>query len=197
MKPLETIFGSKLRAKILGWLFTHSDERYYVRQLTSILKEDPTNIGRELIRLTEAGLLKARTEGRQKYYQANSGSPVFVEFCGIAAKSIGIGDRLRNAVSGVQDRISVAFIFGSFAEGRANLNSDIDLMIIGAITPDAISQALSGPQRELGREINAAVYPASEFRDKLAKGNHFINALMSMKKIFLIGTEHELNRLAQ
>lgn len=197
MKLLETIFGSKLRAKIIGWLFTHPDERYFVRQLTSILNDDPTNISRELVRLAEAGLLRARTEGRQKYYQADSSSPIFAELCGIAVKSIGIGDRLRTAVSGLQDRIDVAFVFGSFAEGRANLNSDIDLMIIGDITPDAISRALSLPQRELGREINTSVYPVTEFRDELAKGNHFINALMPMKKIFLIGSEHELNRLAQ
>ncbi len=197
MKLLETVFGSKLRAKIIGWLFTHPDERYFVRQLTSILNEDPTNISRELVRLAEAGLLKARTEGRQKYYQADSNSPVFAEFCGIAVKSIGIGDRLHAAVLSLREGISVAFVFGSFAEGRADLNSDIDLLIIGDISSDAISRALAVPQRELGREINAAVYPASEFRDKLAKGNHFINALMPMKKIFLIGTEHELNRLAQ
>lgn len=36
---------------MLGWLFSHPDERYFVRQLTALLKEDSTNISRELARL--------------------------------------------------------------------------------------------------------------------------------------------------
>jgi hypothetical protein len=48
---LETIFGSKLRVKALSWLFTHPDERFFVRQLTKLLKEDSTNLSRELARL--------------------------------------------------------------------------------------------------------------------------------------------------
>jgi len=36
---------------VLGWLFSHPDERYFVRQLTGLLKEDSTNISRELARL--------------------------------------------------------------------------------------------------------------------------------------------------
>ena len=29
----ERLFGSKLREKVLGWFFTHVDERFFVRQL--------------------------------------------------------------------------------------------------------------------------------------------------------------------
>ncbi len=76
---LETILGSKLRAKVLAWLFTHADNRYYVRQLTALLGEDSTNVSRELARLEKTGILVSTTEGKQKYYQANRESPVFKE----------------------------------------------------------------------------------------------------------------------
>jgi len=36
---LEELLGSKLRAKILGWLFSHSEERYFGRQLEELLDE--------------------------------------------------------------------------------------------------------------------------------------------------------------
>jgi len=36
---LEKLFGSRLRAKVIGWLFTHTDQRFFVRQITSLLKE--------------------------------------------------------------------------------------------------------------------------------------------------------------
>ena len=53
---LAELFGSKLRAKLLGWLLTHPDERFFVRQLASILGEDSTNISRELARLVRLAI---------------------------------------------------------------------------------------------------------------------------------------------
>ena len=40
------LFGSRLRARLIGWLLTHPDERFYVRQITGILGEDSTNASR-------------------------------------------------------------------------------------------------------------------------------------------------------
>jgi len=34
---LERLLGSGLRACVIGWLFTHPDERFYVRQLAALL----------------------------------------------------------------------------------------------------------------------------------------------------------------
>lgn len=54
---LEQLLGSRLRARAIGWLFTHPDERFYVRQLTDLLGEDSTNLSRELARLETIGIL--------------------------------------------------------------------------------------------------------------------------------------------
>lgn len=80
---LEMLFGSKLRAKILGRLYTRSGERYFVRQLAAVIGEDSTNVSRELGRLEQAGLLVSITEGRQKYYQADRKSPLFKDIRGL------------------------------------------------------------------------------------------------------------------
>ena len=74
---LETLFGSRLRLKVLGQLFTHPGDRYYVRQLAAVIGEDSTNVSRELAHLEQAGLLVSITEGRQKYYRADRKSPLF------------------------------------------------------------------------------------------------------------------------
>jgi hypothetical protein len=34
------LFGSRLRSRLLTWLFTHPDEDFYVRELEKTLKED-------------------------------------------------------------------------------------------------------------------------------------------------------------
>lgn len=194
---LATILGSKLRAKVLGWLFTHPDERYFVRQLTTLLGEDSTNVSRELARLEKTGVLILTTEGKQKYYQANKGSPVFNELHGLIVKTAGVADVLRMALAPAMERIKVAFIFGSIASRTEERTSDIDMMVIGETTFSEIVSLISPAQRTLGREINPVVYPASEFKQKIQENHHFLKTVLESDKIFLIGDEHELARLAE
>jgi len=193
---LDDLLGSRLRAKALGWLFTHPDERYFVRQLTGIIREDSTNLSRELARLARMGILTCQEEGRQKYYQVNRKSPVFEELRGLAIKTFAVADVLREALSPLTGSIRVAFVFGSFAEGRENAQSDIDLAIVGSTTLAEVSKALRQAEEQLRREINVTVYPDAEFRSKLEDGHHFVNSIHKAEKIFLIGDKDDLAGLA-
>jgi predicted nucleotidyltransferase len=175
----------------------HTDERYFVRQLTSLIKEDPTNVSRELARLARLGILESSREGRQKYYWVNRSSPFFQELRGLAIKTIGIRDVVRAQFKAISGRIKVAFIFGSFAEGRETPRSDIDIMVIGETTFAEVCDALRPAHEIIGREINPTVYPQKEFKAKLKSGHHFLKSILEAKKIFLMGDENELERLAK
>ncbi len=194
---LQTLIGSKLRAKVLGWLFTHPDERYFVRQLTKLLAEDSTNLSRELLRLEKTGILVSTQVGKQRYYQANRKSPVFNELHGLTVKTAGLADILRAALAPLANRIRLAFIFGSVAGGGEKRTSDIDLMVVGDVSFGDLVSYLSPAERTLGREINSVVYPESEFRQKLKQDHHFIQNVLHGEKISLIGNEDELRRLAE
>jgi len=193
---LDKLLGSKLRAKLLGWFMLHADERYFVRQLTSLIHEDPTNVSRELARLAGLGILESSREGRQKYYRVNHSSPVFRELRSLAIKTIGFSDAVRVQLRPLSDRIRVAFVFGSLAEERETARSDVDLMVIGEATFTEVCDALRPVHEIIGREINPTVYPHKEFRAKLKSGHHFLKSILRAKKIFLVGDEHELARLA-
>jgi len=193
---LETILGSKLRVKVLGWLFTHPDERYFVRQLTSLLREDSTNVSRELIRLEKTGVLVSTREGKQKYYQANRKSPIYDELHGLIVKTTGVVAVLRSALAPSAGRIKVAFVFGSIASGNEDRTSDIDVMVVGAISFGDVVSLLSSAEEKLGREINSVVSPISEFKQKVRDDHHFVKTVLEGEKIFLIGGEGELRRLA-
>lgn len=194
---LETILGSKLRGKVLGWLFTHPDERYFVRQLTSLLREDSTNVSRELIRLEKTGVLVSTKEGKQKYYQANRKSPIYNELHGLIVKTTGVADALHSALAPLADRIMVAFIFGSIASGNEDRASDIDVIVVGDISFGDIVSLLSSAEEKLGREINTVVYPIAEFKQKVRDDHHFVKTVLEGEKIFLIGDEDELARLVK
>ncbi len=192
---LETLLGSKLRAKILGWLFSHPDERYFVRQLTNLVKEDSTNVSRELARLEKTGILVAVNEGKQKYYQANRASPLFTELHGLIVKTVGVADVLRLALTPDAERIRVAFIFGSVASGAEGKRSDIDLMVIGSISFTDTVALLKEAEEKTSREVNPVVYPISEFKRKIHEDHHFISNVLEGEKIFLVGGENELAKL--
>jgi predicted nucleotidyltransferase len=194
---LETLLGSKLRAKVLGWLFTHPDERYFVRQLTTLVGEDSTNVSRELARMEKIDVLVSTTEGKQKYYQANRQSPLFNELHGLIVKTTGVVDVLRSALVPLADRIKVALIYGSVARGSEKRGSDIDILVIGDVTFAEVVDELHQAQEALGRETNPTVYPVAEFRAKLAANHYFLTDVLNGPKIFLIGDDNELSRLAK
>lgn len=129
------------------------------------------------------------------YYQANTASPVFAELKGLAVKTAGMVDVLREALTGLAERITVAFVHGSVALGTEQAGSDVDVMVVGAVTFSEIAAALRSAQERLGREVNPTVYTVREFREKLDAGHHFLTATVSAPKLFLIGGERELDRL--
>lgn len=193
---LDKLFGSKLRARILGWLFLHPDERYFGRQLAELLKEDSTNTSRELTRLTKMGILNCQTEGRQKYYQTNKNCPVFAELYGLVLKTSGLTDVLKDALMPLSKKIKSAFVYGSFASNSVKAGSDVDLMVIGSCSFGEVADAVAHTQDKLGREVNPSVYPADEFKKKVGAEHHFLKTVLAGSKIFLIGDEHELEGLA-
>jgi uncharacterized protein len=194
---LPDLLGSKLRAKVLGWLFTHADERFYVRQLTALLNLDSANLCRELARLEKMGLLIFTISGKQKYYQANQSSPIFNELHSLMVKTAGVADILRSALNSASQQIKVAFIFGSVANRTEDRASDIDVMIIGDVTFSDGVDLFSSAEKTLHREINPVVYPVEEFQQKIKSDAHFVKTVLEGEKIFLIGDENELNRLSQ
>ncbi len=194
---LEQLFSSKLRAKVVGWMFTHPDERFYVRQLTSLIHEDSTNISRELSRLLGLGILLGKQEGKQKFYTVNKKCPVYHELEGLILKTYGLVDVLRTILKSIENQISIAFIYGSFAKSTFNAASDIDVFIIGSVQFEKITRVLMDAQKTLGREINPTVFPEQEFTSKIKTSNHFIKRVIEDKKLFLIGDESELTRLVK
>ena len=92
---LEKIFGSRMRAKLLGWFFTHEEEVFFVRQIALILKEDPTNLSREMAKLEDLGIFISRREGNLKQFCVNRNCSFFKEMKGLVTKTVGIAGGIK------------------------------------------------------------------------------------------------------
>jgi len=188
---------SQTRQRILALLFSQPDVRFYQRRIIDAVGLGSGTVQRDLDRLSRSGVLTRSVEGRQVYFQANRHFPIFAELRGIVRKTFGVAQTLKEALESVAG-IRLAFIFGSVAAGTETSLSDVDVLVIGdRLSLTDVVPAIAEAQRELGREINPSVYPTREFCRKLAEGQHFVSNVVAGPKIFFIGDEHELTRLAQ
>jgi len=194
--PGTALFG-KIRRAVLSLLYARADEEFYIRQILRTIGAGHGSVLRELKRLAEAGILRRTARGRQVYYQANPDSPIFPELKSLIVKTAGIGDILLNALDPLAERIKIAFIFGSIAKGEETRRSDIDLLVIGDVSFMDVVTNLQIAQKNTGREINPTVYPLKEFKLKIETNQHFLATILDGPKLFLIGDENELGRLAK
>jgi predicted nucleotidyltransferase len=189
---LTNLLGSRLRAKLLGWLFSHPDERYFVRQLTGLLGEDSTNMSRELARLEKMGILVSTREGRQRYYRANKQCAIFSELCGLAIKTTGVTDVLRKALAPMSDQIRSAFVYGSMAKGTATSVSDVDLLVAGDLDETALHLAVTQAEQQLGRTVNYSLLSQTEFQRRRQEKKGFLARVLAGPMIVIIGSTHEI-----
>jgi len=189
------LFG-KVRRAILGLLFSHTRETFYLRQIVRASGYGLGPVQRELKLLADAGIIRRAVRGRQVYFQANPECPIFPELKSLMIKTTGIGDILRVALAPIAGQIKIAFIYGSLARGEEGPRSDIDLLVVGDSEYSDVVVKLQTAQQTLAREINPTVYPLSEFKAKVRANHHFLTSVLKSPKIYLIGDENELGRLA-
>ena len=143
----------------------------------------------------QLGLILTERRANAIYYRANVDHFLFPELKRIILKTEAVGDKLREALSALDD-IRAAFIYGSTARGTELASSDIDLMIIGDVDLEALDAAIDRIEEELGRTVNYTLFDVEEWRERVAQGHAFVTDVLTHEKIFLIGDEDELSALA-
>ena len=176
---------SELRRKVLTFFYVNREARVYVRQLSAALDADSTNLSRELTRLAHEGFLSAEREGRQLYYSVNHAYPYLKPVFALLQGSVGIEPTLKKALQLVNG-IESAWIFGSFAKGEADANSDIDLLIVGRPDQARLSREIRKTEKALHREVSYTVFTPEELKRRIARHDPFVMDIWNGKRIGLI-----------
>jgi len=195
MNNLSEILSSRTRAEIFRLLFGIADEELHVRELQRRSGLNDSTIRQELRKLVRLELVKGRKDSNRVYYTANRSNPLYPELRSLVLKTVGLVDILRAVLQ--DNRIQMAFVFGSIAEGKETVDSDVDLFIIGNLGLRTVSKLLSGPSMKIGREINPHVMNAKEFRNRIETGEHFISSVIESQKLFIIGSENDLKTMGR
>lgn len=193
-QSLASVLLPEYRRRVLGLLLLRPEQSMHGREVARRTGLPAGTITRELTKLAEVGLLRREKRGNQQVYSADTSSPVYTELASILRKTSGLADVLAQALEPAAPLLSAAFVFGSMARGSESAGSDIDLMLIGELTFGQAVELLYPAQGELAREINPKVFSPAEF-SALAATDPFLRDILAKPKIFLIGNDHELEKL--
>jgi len=179
---------TKTQQKVIGLLFGKPDTSFYLNEIVRLAGMGKGTIKRELVKMTQAGLLTVKRIGNQTHYQANPVSSIYNELVSISRKTFGLADVIHQALQPMFSSIQSAFIYGSIAKGEDAAKSDIDLMIIGNdVAYTDLMNLLIPIEKELQRPINPSIYSLIDFKKKLDEKNSFLTRVMEQEKIKIIG----------
>jgi len=184
---------SRVQLRVLHLLFGNPDRSFHASEIIRLAESGSGSVQRELEKLTKAGIAVSTVSGNRKLYQANRQSPIFRELHGIILKTVGLADPIRKALKPFGARIAFAFVYGSIARGTDTAKSDIDLMILGEnLSYGDIFSAMHKAERQVLRPINPNLMTVAEWKQKIGEKNAFVANVRKQPKIFVVGTDHEL-----
>jgi len=193
MNRLAELLSSRARSEIFRLLFSGRQEELHGREIQRRSGLNDSTIRQELRKLVRLDLVWRRKESNRVYYRAKTENPLYPEIRNLVLKTSGLADVLKSALR--DQRIHVAFVFGSIASGEEKVRSDVDLMVIGNLGLRDLSKLLSGVAEKIGREINPHVLHDDEFRRRIQANEHFVSTIMRGPKIFIIGSQYELEAM--
>ena len=97
--------------------FFNPNTRSYLRELAKEFGASTNSVREELNQLKKTGLLESEKDGRQVYYQANTGHPLFPELKSMVSKVMGLDQVIDGIVNRLGD-LELAFLLDDYAEGK-------------------------------------------------------------------------------
>ncbi|GAK29084.1 nucleotidyltransferase domain-containing protein [Serratia liquefaciens] len=185
--PLLDLLFNEYRRKVLLLLLSRPEKAFHVREIARQTATQAGTLHKELNKLAQGGILLREQQGNQICYRANLNCLIFPELAAIFRKTSGLVERLRQALSEFNVELELAFVFGSIASGKANADSDIDVLIVGNLSFPEVINAFYPLQQELGREINPKLYSLTEWQAALAENSAFIQDIMSKPQLRILG----------
>lgn len=181
------LFGrSVIRRAILAMLLDAPERRLHLRAVARAVGTSAGTAARELGRLVDAGIIRRTREGNQVYFQARPEQPKFGELRELVRETIGAPLVVRRRLAGLVG-VERAVIFGSYARGTVDADSDVDVLIIGNPDRDDLTERLELAGLEIGRPVNEVVMTSSELEERRARGDRFIESIDSGPVIEVVG----------
>jgi hypothetical protein len=190
-RPLEKLFGSKTRAKLLALFFENPDKSYYVREITRVIEEQINSVRRELTNLSSLGLVKIETYENKVYYSANTKHPFTRPMIEIFSKKINpvvdmdvprIGwDEYVKPVKNVLRALVVT--------NRVPGQEGVDLLIVGDDRARKLTHWAEVVEKKQGKPLNYVILSREDYLYRKSLKDRFLTDIFTLDIVIKIDPE--------
>ncbi len=189
--PVEKLFGSKTRAKLLQLFFENPEKSFYVREMTRVIDEQINSVRRELINLENIGIIKNETFDNKIYYSANSKHPFTKPLVEIfSKKSSSTKDKSsKESVWESYCRPVKNYLKGLIVTNRLPGQEGIDLLIIGNDKTKKLTRWAEVVEKRQGKPINYVIMTPDDFSYRKSVHDRFVAEVFEMEITEIIDPE--------
>jgi len=164
------LFDKYVDWKILAKFIENPNTKFYVKELSRILKVSPGSVSKAVNRFEKNGLLIKNVVGQTHQYSVNIENPMILplkKFNGLVKIH---NSNFKNTFLKADENMLSLAIYGSYADGTYDEKSDLDVLIITPSNKEVYNQPGTKLQSKLGLELSISIFKLSQWR-KLAKQN--------------------------
>ena len=189
--PIEKLFGSKTRAKLLELFFSNTSKSYYVREITRVIDEQINSVRRELINLESVGVVKSETYDNKVYYSANMKNQYAHAFQELfaprkvttsnGAAPVEVQRIVRRNNWEDMIRPVTKYLRGLIVTNRLPGQEGIDMLVIGDDSTKKLTRWAEVVEKRQGRPMNYVIMGRDDYLYRKSVRDKFLLELMEME----------------
>lgn len=195
--PLEKLFGSKTRTKLLSLFFGNPERSYYVREMTRVIDEQINSVRRELLNLESIGIIKNETYDNKIYYSANNKHPyaralvmLFSSRTDVAVETAVMKPNAwEEYVRPVKNYLTCLIV-----TNRLPGQEGVDLLIVGDDRTKKLTHWAEVVEKKEGKPLNYVIMSRDDFQYRLNVKDRFVSEVLEMSILEKIDPEGILAR---
>ena len=189
--PLEKLFGSKTRAKLLKLFYESAEKSFYVREITRLIEEQINSVRRELSNLESIGIIKNETYDNKVYYSANMKHPYAHALVEIFSKKIDLRKDKDIRASSWEEYIRPVkkYLNAVLVTNRVPGQDGIDLLIIGDDKTKKLTHWAEVIEKKQGKPLNYVILSAEDYAYRKSVRDRFVMDILEMEVSEIIDPE--------
>ena len=181
--PIEKLFGSKTRAKLLQLFFTSPRKSFYVREITRVIDEQINSVRRELMNLETIGVIKNETYDNKVYYSANQQHPFSRPLQDIFAQKLSENQAIDVRNSSWQEYIRpvTKYLKALVVTNRLPGQDGVDMLIIGDDRTKKLTRWAEVVEKKQGKPLNYVIMSRDDYLYRKSVRDHFLSDIFEME----------------
>lgn len=182
--PVEKLFGSKTRAKLLNLFFENPGKSFYVREITRVIDEQINSVRRELSNLETIGVVKNETYDNKVYYSANM-KHVYAHALSemFNARTIEASEKEPKRTNVWEELVKPVKLYlkGLIVTNRLPGQEGIDILIIGNDKTKKLTHWAEVVEKKMGKPLNYVIMSPDDYTYRKSVRDRFLTEVMEME----------------